>query len=788
MLRAKTRWINKEIDETVVVQFAKKLKRDPLVIALCYLRGFKTTEEIERFLDPIGQDLYDPLLLKGMSEAVARIRQAVARHEKIMIYGDYDADGVASTTILYYLLQQLEADFSYTIPDRFREGYGLNKSALERIVASGFTLVITVDTGISAYDEVDHANALGLDVIITDHHEPPEKLPNAFSVINPKQEGCSYPYPYLCGAGVALKLAQALLGYIPEEWFAFAAIGTIADLVPLLDENRLIAIRGLKELGNTKQLGLRALLRESGIDAAEIDAGQVGFSIGPRINAAGRLESANLAVRLLTTSDPLEADQLAKRLNQLNQERQEIVRQIFEEAELQALQIQGEGYDRVLVVVGEEWHEGVIGIVASRLVERYYRPVIVLSVDRETGIAKGSARSIEGFDLYQNLTLCKDLLLKFGGHTMAAGLSIAMEAIPDLRKKLNRLGQEILNVEQLKPKTEVELTCNVEEITLSFLEQMSQLAPFGVDNPEPKLLLRNLEIASQRQVGSKGEHLKWTFQQGNAKIDAIGFRFGERGKYISQQVPIHIVAEVGINEWNGIRKPQLLVRDLAIDEVQLFDYRGSGKRLELLEQMEPLSRSLLIYFREENSRFLAPFATDKRYHILPFTSITELSAAREELDHNEVDVEVMEDVVLFDLPTTYKALHALQSLAKVERIWLLFGDEMNQKGLAKLPDRETFKWFYSYFYTNKTVALDTKIWEIVKWKRLSEEELRFMVQVFLELEFIYEREGKYHIIESPKKRAFEESPSYQAEKERIEVETELLFSSTEMIAEWFRSK
>lgn len=788
MLRAKTRWVSKEIDETAVEQLAKKLKRDPLVVALCYLRGLKTVEEIERFLDPAKQELYDPFLLKGMTEAVERIQAALERNEKIMIYGDYDADGVASTTILYYLLQQLEADFDYTIPNRFSEGYGLHKAALERIAAAGYTLVITVDTGISAFEEVTLANELGLDVIITDHHEPPEQLPPAFAIVNPKQEGCKYPYPYLCGAGVALKLAQALLGDIPEQWFAYAAIGTIADLVPLLDENRLIAIRGLKELEATKQIGLKALLKESGIDGDTIDAGQIGFAIGPRINAAGRLQSADIAVRLLTTYDTLEAEQLAKQLNQLNQERQEIVRQISVEAELQAAQLQTEGYDHVLVVAGEEWHEGVIGIVASRLVERYYRPTIVLSIDREKGVAKGSARSIEGFDLYQNLTQCKDLLLKYGGHTMAAGLSIAVDKIPALRKELNDLGQSILSPEQLKPKMDVELTCSVSDIMIPFLEQLSQLAPFGVNNPEPKLQLRDLEIVSQRAVGSNAEHLKWVFQQADAKIDAIGFRFGQLEKYISQQAPIHVVAEVGINEWNGVRKPQLLVRDLAIDQLQLFDYRGSGKRVHLLQQMEPLSKSLLLYFREENRNHLQALVNDERFQILPFSSFAEISVARDPVDHSIDDADATLDVVLFDLPTSYSELHALQKFEKVERIWLLFGDEMNEQGLTKIPDRDTFKWLYSYFVTNKTVALDTKIWEIVKWKRLKEAELRFMVQVFLELEFIYELEGLYRINESPQKRSFEESRTYQAEKERIEVETELLFSSTESISKWFISE
>lgn len=776
MLTARTRWISKEYDELDVQRLAKKLKRDPLIIALCYLRGLQTEEEIEAFLEPDQHGLYDPFLLKGMKEAVQRIQEAVKHSEKIWIYGDYDADGVTSTTILYYVLQQLGAKFDYYIPDRFQEGYGLNRQAIEQAVAAGVRLMITVDTGISAIEEVAYANSLGLDIIITDHHEPPDQIPSAYAVINPKQEGCTYPYAYLCGAGVALKLTQALLGEIPEQLFAYAAIGTIADLVPLLDENRLIAISGLQALRSTRHVGLRALFEESGIDITTVSEGQIGFGIGPRINAAGRLAHASLAVQLLTTTDQELAERLATQLNQLNQERQEIVKQIALAAEAQAEQLVAAGLDHVLVVAGEEWHEGVIGIVASRLVERFYRPAVVLSVNSGIGVAKGSARSIEGFDLYDNLTACKELLLKYGGHTMAAGLSVGTDMIDALRRDLNRLARERLSSEQLKPITSVEITCNVEDITLSLLEQVSRLAPFGVDNPEPRFVLRDLQVTSQRAVGGNGDHLKWVFQQGNNKIDAIGFRLGPIERYISQQVPIHVVAEVGINEWNGIRKPQLNVLDLSIDKVQIFDYRGSGKRIKLLEQMAGNEPVTVLYFRKENKIHLDPYCKDARYQVIQLTDVNEI--------HNMLSQRIA-DLVLYDLPTTYTELQLLRRIKQVERIWLLFGDELNQQGLAKLPDRETFKWFYAYFFTNKRVALDEKIWEIVKWKRLNEAEIRFMLQVFLELEFIYEQEQVYYLASSPQKRLFEESTTYQLEKERIAIETELLFSSATSISQWF---
>lgn len=787
MLKAKTRWESKTVDDVAVQALAKKMNIDPLVVSLCWLRGLRNEVDIQQFLHPALQQMHDPFLLKGMKESVQRIRQAITQQEKILIYGDYDADGVTSTTIMIRLLQQLGANFDYTIPDRFRDGYGLNVAAIERAKEQGFSLIVTVDTGIAAVAEVELAHQLGIDVIISDHHEPPALLPNAYAIINPKQPGCPYPFDSLSGAGVALKLTQAMLETVPEEVFALAAIGTIADLVPLLDENRIIAIQGLQALKHTSNDGFNALFAVSGIVSNEIDAAQVGFALGPRINAAGRLAHANTAVQLLISDNAMEAEQYAKQLQALNQQRQALVRTISVEAEQQAEELIQAGMDAVIVVAGEEWHEGVIGIVASKLVEKYYRPTIVLSIDPQTGIAKGSARSIDGFDLYVQLTACKDLLLKFGGHTMAAGLSMEREKIDALRTQLNALGKAILTEELLLPKTNVELTCNIQDITLAFCEQLAMLAPYGEGNPEPKIMLRNTQIVSQRKVGGNGDHLKWVLRHGDAQIDAIGFGFGAIDAFVSPQASVHVVAEVGINEWNGTRKAQLFVRDCAIDTQQIFDYRGKNDRDTFIAQFDFVSKPLLLYFRPENEALLHSDSIQRKFQVIRATDASDPTVLAEVSSSMEM-TESITDVVLYDLPTSYATLQALHVLKHAERIWLLFGTEMNQQGLSKIPNREAFVWLYSYLRQNKRLALDDKIWEIVKWKRISEQEIRFMVQVFLELAFVYEDDGVFHLVESPQKRSFEQSITYQTVRERIDVERELLFSSVEEISKWFTER
>ena len=423
MLQSKTRWLLKKADETIINTLMNELNQPRIVAALLVNRGIKTVDAARSFLYAEEQDFYDPFLLTGMEEAVKRIVKAVKNEEKITIYGDYDADGVSSTTVLKLALNQLGAEqVDWYIPNRFTEGYGPNKDAFRKIKEMGTSLLITVDCGISAIEEAQLAKELGMDYIITDHHEPGPILPEALAILHPKKPGETYPFSELAGAGVAMKLAHALLGELPDELIGIAAIGTIADLVPLHDENRLIALRGLRALKKTKRPGLLALYKKAGITMDSFNEDSIGFGIAPRINAVGRLEDADPAVELLLTNDREEAERIAEEIDFLNKERQSIVKEITNEAIAQVESCFPPEDFPVLVIAKEGWNPGVVGIVASKLVEKYYRPTIILSIDREKGMAKGSARSIPGFDLFQNLSLNRELLPHFGGHPMAAGM------------------------------------------------------------------------------------------------------------------------------------------------------------------------------------------------------------------------------------------------------------------------------------------------------------------------------------------------------------------------------
>jgi len=426
MLHSKANWKVTEIEEASVSKLAEKIGLSKIATRFLVQRGMKNKEEVDAFLHMDESALHDPFLLKNMDKAVNRIHEAIKSEERILVFGDYDADGVTSTSLMYMTLKLLGANVGFYVPNRFTEGYGPNEKAFRHAAEEEISLIITVDTGISAIHEADVAKELNIDLIITDHHEPPPSIPDAFAVINPKQQDCSYPNENLAGVGVAFKVSQALMDRIPEEFYDLVAIGTIADLVSLQGENRFLAMKGIQSLGRSQRPGLKALLEIAGSNGQDITEEQIGFLIGPRLNAAGRLDSADPAIELLITEDLLEAEELAQMIDDLNKERQQIVKDIAKEAEEQ---VEKNGIPPVIIVGDYGWNAGVIGIVASRLVEKYYRPTIVMSFDEESGLAKGSARSIEGFDLFQSLSKCREWLPHFGGHQMAAGLTVIINEI-----------------------------------------------------------------------------------------------------------------------------------------------------------------------------------------------------------------------------------------------------------------------------------------------------------------------------------------------------------------------
>jgi single-stranded-DNA-specific exonuclease len=769
MLKSKTRWIVRKSDNNLVKQLEKELKITPLVASLLVNRGLDTVDSARYFL--FGkEEFHDPFLLKGMDIAVNRIRDAIEKQEPILIFGDYDADGVSSTSVLMMTLRDLGANVQFYIPNRFTEGYGPNERAFRHAAESGINLIITVDTGISAVHEASIAKELGMDLIITDHHEPGPVLPEALAIIHPKLPDSIYPFRELAGVGVAFKLAHALYGEVPEHLFEIAVIGTIADLVSLTDENRLIAKKGLEKLKVTQNVGLKAIFKLAGVDPTAINEETIGFTLAPRINAVGRLEDADMAVQLILTDDPEEAHQLAVEMDALNKTRQSIVNEITAEA----IEIVEKNYpvdtNKVLVIGKEGWNAGVVGIVASRLVDKYYRPTIILCFDSEKGIAKGSARSIEGFDLFKNLSTCRDILPHFGGHPMAAGMTLNLDNVDDLRERLNSLAEDQLTDEHLIPVTYLDEEVRLEDVHLSSLDEMNLLSPFGMDNPKPKVLINNVEIASMRKIGSEQNHLKVLVNEDGSNLDGIGFGLGALVDQISPASKISLIGELSINEWNNIRKPQIFIHDLAVESWQLFDYRGQ-KRINHIAQAVPSDNRKIIVFNKE---FLAQLNPG----YLPETTVIQTLDEARFFDGADANL------VLLDFPPSKEILQELVKGKQPARIYAYFYKESSDF-FSTVPTRDHFKWFYGFLLKKGPVDLKRHGDVIAKQRGWSQETIIFMSKVFSELDFVTINNGFITLNNQAQKRDLTDSGTYQTKQKQYALEKELLFSSFQELKGWF---
>lgn len=523
-------------------------------------RGVTDSDEARAFLNPSLDQLHDPFLLHDMDKAAKRIKQAAATGEKIVIYGDYDADGITSSTILSLYLRSLGAEVDVYIPSRQDEGYGLHMDSLQTIRQQGAGLVITVDCGISALGEVRQFQQF-MDIIITDHHTPGSELPPAYAVINPKLPGQDYPFQELAGVGVATKLVQALGGLEAIcPYLDLAAIGTVADIVPLINENRVFAALGIQQLNEKPRHGISALLQVLNRNGKAIDAGMISYTIGPCLNAPGRMTTFHAGYDLLTATNLEQALPLAEELAEQNQLRKETESQILSSA-LEAVQQQVDlAYDRVIVVAGEGWHPGVVGIVASRITERYYRPAIVLSLDGDEAV--GSARSIRGFHLYDALTACRDLLIKFGGHEMAAGLSIHKSNIDAFRRKICAHGERVLEEEALVPHYFYDGKLQHEQISPNLLNEIDRLAPFGFGNPAPRFYLPSAVVESNRLIGRESNHIKLALSLGQRSWDAVGFGMAEDGRDLQQGSRVSLLTSLKRNEWMGVSNTQLQIHNI----------------------------------------------------------------------------------------------------------------------------------------------------------------------------------------------------------------------------------
>lgn len=554
-------------DLALVTRLASEINLSPNVAGILVNRKLDTPEAISRFLNPQLSDLIDPFLLSGVEKAVERVTRALFDNEKLVIYGDYDVDGITATSLLYLVLNKLGAQTEFYLPNRLVEGYGLSKEGIDEAKAQGATLIITVDTGITAVEEIAYAASLGIDVIITDHHEPGVAVPKAYTVINPKLADCDYDSE-LSGVGVAFKFAQALYKSLNqderelEEHLDLVALGTAADIVPLVGENRVLTKFGIKQIARTTKPGLKSLTFVSGLMGKEISTGQVVFILAPRINALGRLGDARQAIRLLSTRDERVAAEIARMLDSENKRRKEIDERTLREALEQIEETVDLDNAWAIVLAAEGWHPGVIGIVASRLVERFNLPTVMISIDNDEG--KGSARSIPGFHLCEALKECEHLLNRYGGHKYAAGVSIQAHNIPAFRKKFTEVSQRLLTEEDIIPKLNIDLEIELSDIDDAFMEAIEAFSPFGPQNMRPVFLTRNCEVFGQPYtVGNN--HLKMRVRKGEAVFDVIGFGFGDMARVISSKgCLVDLAYVVEYNTYNDITRKQIRLKDIRL--------------------------------------------------------------------------------------------------------------------------------------------------------------------------------------------------------------------------------
>ncbi|SFL26771.1 single-stranded-DNA-specific exonuclease RecJ [Halanaerobium salsuginis] len=556
-----------------------------LLTSILTKRGLETEQEQNLFLNPKLENLSDPFLLPGMATAVERIKNAIQNNEKILLYGDYDVDGISSTAVLYHFMKnKYQIEVEYFLPDRIEDGYGLNSAALERIAEKGIDLVITVDCGITAFKEAERAVELGLDLIITDHHTPGPNLPAALAVINHHLvEIEDYFAAEIAGVGTAFKLAQALndnkIDNYLLELLPLVALGTIADLVPLRYENRVLVKNGLNRIAASKNIGLQCLIAAAGKKADSLSAGQIAFQIAPPLNAAGRINTPRQALELLLTTDPVEAEALADELIMLNKERQAAEEVIFQQAESKLAKIDIQN-SKSIILGDSRWHSGIIGIVASRLLEKYNLPVILAAFDKERGLAKASCRSIPALNIHQALEHCQSELVNFGGHKAAAGLTITIEKMPIFKEKFNQYLSQTLTEEDYLAITRADLNLKPDFLTKDVINELEKLQPFGIANPAPRFLFKDLTVKKAYQIGKEKKHLKFYTDSG---LEAIAFNFKNKAALIREQV-VDLVAQPEINSWQGKENIQLKINDLKLtkfSEVPLLFSRSNYKFYDL---------------------------------------------------------------------------------------------------------------------------------------------------------------------------------------------------------------
>ncbi len=555
------KWIIRESDLEAVENLSKILGQDKILSQILVNRDIKTEEQARRFLRSGLDDLYPPLVMKDMDKAVSRIRQAITNKDTILIFSDYDVDGITSCAVLEKVLKDLGAEVVHYIPHRVKEGYGLSQNAVTVSRKRNVKLLIALDCGIKSFKEVESLNKHNIDVIIVDHHKPDEGgIPKAFAVVNPKRDDCPYEFKFLAAVGLVYKLVCALDEGNKDKYLDLICLGTLADVMPLVDENRIIVKIGLESINNTSNLGIKALIEASGLKDKEINPGRVSFILAPRINASGRVDTAETSLKLLLSDNPQEAKELASHLNIHNRTRQKIEEGVFKEA-LDLVEKMHFKDNHVIVLAKQDWHVGVLGIVASKIADRFFRPTIIISL--KDGLGKGSGRSIQGFHLFDAVLGCKKHLKYFGGHSHAVGLTIEKDKVADFTSDLNQIAKQKIELDVLRPTLEIDAQIPLEFLNHELIEQIQNLSPFGIGNPRPVFCSHNLIVKSNAAILAR-ETIKFWVTDGERTYEAIGFGLRDFASYITPSRRVDLAYSLSLDNWRDKNSILLEVKDLRI--------------------------------------------------------------------------------------------------------------------------------------------------------------------------------------------------------------------------------
>lgn len=752
-------------DKQIVEQLSQELGINPVIARLLAERGITTPEETHSFIQPSMQAVHDPHQLHDMDKALERIQEAVAAGEQITVYGDYDADGITSTALMYEVLQDVGANVNYYVPNRFRDGYGPNAEAYQKIIDQGTKLIITVDNGVSGKAVIDPVVKQGIDVIVTDHHEMPEDLPDAYAIVHPRYPGSNYPFADLSGVGVAFKVAWALLDEFPEELIDLVAIGEIADVVSVSDENRPLIMMGIQELRQGMRPGLHALVKEAGISEQSLTDQDIGFVIAPRLNALGRIADANEGVELLTTLDEDRATKLAKAVEQANSKRQELVNEIMGEAQQQVDRLPQD--QPVLLVVGHDWHQGVLGIVASRLMDQTGKPTIVASTNDDQKIAKGSGRSVDGFNLFAALDGHRDLMTSFGGHPAACGLSFETENSEKLRNVLLHEAENQHFDGQKKQPLKIAASISPAEVSMQLYDQLVSLSPFGPGNEQPVFELQPDQINSIVTMGKDNSHLKFMVGDQQSQVTVIAFGKGKLAAVLRAAMAnqIKLAVKISINEWRGKRTVQLMLEDISIDSPVIIDQRTNKLNPQLFNEA-----GYYVAFDKKLRDNIQPHLPEGSALSPDEAAQTDFSAQR---------------VTIVDCPSTLEEFEKLfsndQQAPSMIRL-LLF--QPHSVYLSGMPVRDEFARLYRLVVRTTQIDLNRQLNQLSTRLKINAERLIFMLRVFSAAGFVTIKDGILKPVSDVNKTDIKETNPYQRRVAQYQAEQVLLFSDSKALAKW----